>query len=153
MRGLGLRDGLLAAVKADTLSLVAYQVGMFSWMGFRAWISGPAADNLVLLADDADCHDYWFRYGVSRKLVAHQSWDQGEDVARPVLVQHQTENSKHTGSGRSERTEIITVVLAVVAFSVLVQRLTMSPLICRLKPGTVGLSKRNKAPSRRRCAA
>lgn len=32
MRGLGLRDGLIAAVKADTLSLVAYEVGMFAWM-------------------------------------------------------------------------------------------------------------------------
>ncbi|MGN6318839.1 DUF4396 domain-containing protein [Trinickia sp.] len=32
MRGLGLRDGLIAAVKADTLSLVAYEVGMFACM-------------------------------------------------------------------------------------------------------------------------
>lgn len=38
MRGLGLRDGLLAAIKADTLSLVAYEVGMFAWMGFRTWL-------------------------------------------------------------------------------------------------------------------
>jgi hypothetical protein len=32
MRGLGLWPGLRAAIKADTLSLVAYQVGMFGWM-------------------------------------------------------------------------------------------------------------------------
>jgi hypothetical protein len=32
MRGLGLRDGLVAAIKADTLSLVAYEIGMFAWM-------------------------------------------------------------------------------------------------------------------------
>jgi hypothetical protein len=32
MRGLGLRDGLAAAIKADTLSLVAYEIGMFAWM-------------------------------------------------------------------------------------------------------------------------
>ncbi len=32
MRGLGLRDGLVAALKADTLSLVAFEVGLFSWM-------------------------------------------------------------------------------------------------------------------------
>ena len=38
MRGLGLRDGVIAAVKADTLSLVAYEVGMFAWMGFHAWL-------------------------------------------------------------------------------------------------------------------
>lgn len=38
MRGLGLRDGLLASVKADTLSLLAYEVGMFAWMGARTWL-------------------------------------------------------------------------------------------------------------------
>ena len=32
MRGLGLRDGLVAALKADTLSLVAFEVGLFAWM-------------------------------------------------------------------------------------------------------------------------
>jgi hypothetical protein len=32
MRGLGLRDGLVAAVKADTLSLTAFEVGLFGWM-------------------------------------------------------------------------------------------------------------------------
>ena len=36
MRGLGLRAGLVAAVKADTLSLIAYEVGMFAWMIYRA---------------------------------------------------------------------------------------------------------------------
>ena len=38
MRGLGLRKGVVAAIKIDTLSLVAYEVGMFAWMGFRAWL-------------------------------------------------------------------------------------------------------------------
>ena len=33
MRGLTVKDGLFAAVKADTLSLLAYQVGMFAVMG------------------------------------------------------------------------------------------------------------------------
>jgi hypothetical protein len=32
MQGLGLRDGLVAAVKIDTLSLLAYQIGMFAMM-------------------------------------------------------------------------------------------------------------------------
>jgi hypothetical protein len=32
MRGLGLRDGIVAAAKADTLSLTAYEIGMFGWM-------------------------------------------------------------------------------------------------------------------------
>ena len=38
MRGLGLRQGIWAAIKVDTLSLIAYEVGMFAWMGFHAWI-------------------------------------------------------------------------------------------------------------------
>lgn len=38
MRGLGLRDGLIAAIKIDTLSLLAYEVGMFAWMAFRSWL-------------------------------------------------------------------------------------------------------------------
>jgi Domain of unknown function (DUF4396) len=33
MRGLGLRDGLVASVKADSASLTAWQVGMHGWMG------------------------------------------------------------------------------------------------------------------------
>jgi hypothetical protein len=36
MRGLGLMEGIVTAVKIDTLSLVAYEVGMFAWMMFRA---------------------------------------------------------------------------------------------------------------------
>jgi hypothetical protein len=33
MRGLGFGKGVLAALKADTLSLTAWQVGMYGWMG------------------------------------------------------------------------------------------------------------------------
>lgn len=35
MRGLGLRDGLVAAVKADTISLIAFEVGMFAFMALN----------------------------------------------------------------------------------------------------------------------
>ncbi len=38
MRHLGLREGLIAAAKIDTLSLLAYQLGMVAWMGMRAWL-------------------------------------------------------------------------------------------------------------------
>ena len=38
MRGLNLREGLIAGIKVDTLSLFAYEVGMFAWMGFRSWL-------------------------------------------------------------------------------------------------------------------
>lgn len=32
MRGLSPRDGLVAALKADTLSLISFEVGLFAWM-------------------------------------------------------------------------------------------------------------------------
>ncbi len=32
MRGLGMRDGIIAALKADTLSLTAFEIGLFGWM-------------------------------------------------------------------------------------------------------------------------
>lgn len=35
MRNLGVRDGLMAAAKADTISLVAFEVGMFAWMALN----------------------------------------------------------------------------------------------------------------------
>ncbi|MGQ7932424.1 DUF4396 domain-containing protein [Paraburkholderia sp. D1E] len=36
VRGLGLMEGIVTAAKIDTFSLVAYEVGMFAWMTFRA---------------------------------------------------------------------------------------------------------------------
>lgn len=41
MRGLGLRDGLVAAAKADILSLTAFEVGLFAWMAFQALVLFP----------------------------------------------------------------------------------------------------------------
>jgi hypothetical protein len=37
MRGLSFRAGLVAAIKADTFSLIAYEIGMFAWMIYRAY--------------------------------------------------------------------------------------------------------------------
>ncbi len=44
MRGLGLWSGLLAAIKADTLSLVAYEVGMFGWMAVTQKLLFPGLE-------------------------------------------------------------------------------------------------------------
>lgn len=38
MRGLGLRKGLLAAAKADVLSLTAFEVGLFGWMALMSFV-------------------------------------------------------------------------------------------------------------------
>jgi hypothetical protein len=53
MRHLGPAEGLKAAVKADTLSLVAFEVGMFGWM---------AVTRLLLFQPALEPNDpvYWF---------------------------------------------------------------------------------------------
>lgn len=41
MRGLGVKDGLRAAAKADVLSLTAFEVGLFGWMALMAFVLYP----------------------------------------------------------------------------------------------------------------
>jgi len=55
MRGLGLRDGLVAAAKADLLSLTAFEVGLFAWMVLQAMVIFPAPHHL-----HPDSPVYWF---------------------------------------------------------------------------------------------
>ena len=38
MRGLGVRDGIVAALKADTLALTAFEIGLFGWMAVMAFV-------------------------------------------------------------------------------------------------------------------
>jgi hypothetical protein len=47
MRGLGLRDGLIAAAKADFISLTAFEVGLFGWMALMTFVLFPAPHNLM----------------------------------------------------------------------------------------------------------
>lgn len=41
MRGLGVKEGVAAAVKADTISIVAFEVGLFGWMALNAFVLFP----------------------------------------------------------------------------------------------------------------
>lgn len=41
MRGLGIRKGLAEAVKADILSLTAFEVGLFGWMALMSFVFFP----------------------------------------------------------------------------------------------------------------
>ncbi|SHF39023.1 protein of unknown function [Acidocella aminolytica 101 = DSM 11237] len=53
MRGLGLKDGIIAAVKADFLSLTAFEVGLFGWMTLMRFVFfGPQLH--------PDSPVYWF---------------------------------------------------------------------------------------------
>jgi hypothetical protein len=57
MRGLGLRDGLIAAIKADALSLTAWQVGMYAMMALaQFWLF----HHLFGVAVDASMPEFWF---------------------------------------------------------------------------------------------
>ena len=47
MRGLGLKDGLIAAAKADFISLTAFEVGLFGWMAIMAFVLFPAPHQLM----------------------------------------------------------------------------------------------------------
>jgi hypothetical protein len=38
MRGLGFAEGLAAAAKADTISIVLYEIGMFGWMAITRFL-------------------------------------------------------------------------------------------------------------------
>jgi hypothetical protein len=62
MRGLGLRKGILAAAKADILSLTAFEVGLFGWMALASFVFFPAPH---LHPDSAV---YWFMMQVGMCL-------------------------------------------------------------------------------------
>jgi len=47
MRGLGVRDGLRAAAKADVISLTAFEVGLFGWMAVMTFVLFPAPHQLM----------------------------------------------------------------------------------------------------------
>ena len=47
MRGLGLKDGLKAAAKADFISLTFFEVGLFGWMAIMTFVLFPAPHTLM----------------------------------------------------------------------------------------------------------
>jgi len=55
MRGLGVRDGILAAAKADIASLSAFEVGLFGWMALMTYVFFPAPHHLL-----PSSPVYWF---------------------------------------------------------------------------------------------
>ena len=47
MRGLGVKDGLIAATKADFISLTAFEIGLFGWMAIMTFVLFPAPHDLM----------------------------------------------------------------------------------------------------------
>ncbi len=69
MRGLGLRDGLKAAAKADFLSLTAFEVGLFGWMAIMTLVLFPAPNQLA-----PSSASFWFLMQVGMMIGFFTSW-------------------------------------------------------------------------------
>ena len=89
MRKLPRRQGIVAALKADTLSLAAWQVGMYGFMALRPVLLVQARvrdacrrRHARVLVHDADRDAGRVRHRLSGQLVAYPQRHQGEDVGR-----------------------------------------------------------------------
>ena len=68
MRGLGLRNGIRAAAKADILSLTAFEVGLFGWMALMTFVFFPDPH----LHPDSPV--YWFLMQIGMVIGFATSW-------------------------------------------------------------------------------
>lgn len=68
MRGLGPRDGIVAAAKADVLSLTAFEVGLFGWMALMFFVFFPGPH----LQPDSPV--YWFLMQVGMAIGFATAW-------------------------------------------------------------------------------
>jgi hypothetical protein len=69
MRGLGIRDGLKAAAKADIISLTFFEVGLFGWMALTAFVFFPAPHHLM-----PNSAAYWFLMQIGMMIGFATSW-------------------------------------------------------------------------------
>jgi hypothetical protein len=69
MRGLGLRDGLKAAAKADFISLTFFEVGLFAWMALMTFVFFPAPHHLM-----PNSAAYWFLMQIGMMIGFATSW-------------------------------------------------------------------------------
>jgi Domain of unknown function (DUF4396) len=69
MRGLGLRDGLKAATKADFISLTAFEVGLFGWMAVMAFVLFRAPHQLT-----PSSASFWLLMQVGMIIGFFTSW-------------------------------------------------------------------------------
>ncbi len=69
MRGLGVKDGLQAAAKADVVSLTAFEIGLFGWMALMAYVFFPAPHQLTPSAAA-----FWFLMQIGMMIGYFTSW-------------------------------------------------------------------------------
>jgi hypothetical protein len=90
MKGLGLRDGLKAAAKADVISLSFFEIGLFGWMALITFVFFPAPHHLM-----PDSASFWFLMQIGHgdrilgvlasERLAAEPGHQGGDVVRRRL--------------------------------------------------------------------
>lgn len=68
MRGLSFRKGIVAAAKADVLSLTAFEVGLFGWMALMAFVFFPSPP----LHPDSPV--YWFLMQIGMIIGFATAW-------------------------------------------------------------------------------
>ncbi|OBB99232.1 DUF4396 domain-containing protein [Mycobacterium sp. 852002-40037_SCH5390672] len=68
MRGMGFRDGMVAAAKADVLSLTAFEVGLFGWMAVMAFVLFPSPPL------HPDTPTYWFLMQIGMIVGFATAW-------------------------------------------------------------------------------
>lgn len=69
MRGIGLREGLKAAARADFVSLTFFEIGLFAWMALMAFLFFPAPHHLMPSAPA-----YWLLMQVGMIVGFLTSW-------------------------------------------------------------------------------
>jgi Domain of unknown function (DUF4396) len=69
MRGLGLKDGLVAATKADFISLTAFEIGLFGWMAIFQLVLFTGSSALM-----PDSAAYWLLMQVGMMIGFATSW-------------------------------------------------------------------------------
>jgi Domain of unknown function (DUF4396) len=69
MRGLGVKDGLRAATKADLVSLTFFEIGLFGWMALMAFVFFPAPHNLM-----PNVAAFWFLMQIGMIIGFFTSW-------------------------------------------------------------------------------
>jgi hypothetical protein len=78
MRGLGVKDGLIAATKADFISLTAFEIGLFGWMAIMAFVLFPAPHHLM-----PSSAAFWLLMRVGMIIGCCTSWP---NAIKPKLI-------------------------------------------------------------------
>lgn len=69
MRGLGVKDGVKAAGKADIVSLTFFEIGLFGWMALMAFVFFPAPHLLM-----PNAASFWFLMQIGMMIGFFTSW-------------------------------------------------------------------------------